>query len=149
VFFGSTNPGQPYLADDTGNRRFWPVPVGRIDLAALQRDRDQLWAEASTLEASGISHALPECLWDAAAIEQNERTESDSWEKAIGDYIALKKVHETDIMECLTDNQFLQLKPGEVGQREQNRAARVLRGLGFTRYRARTEDGRRPWRYRR
>jgi hypothetical protein len=72
IIVGTTN-SEKYLRDLTGNRRFWPVRVGRFDLDALQRDRDQLWAEAAAREASGASIRLPEALWPAAATEQAER----------------------------------------------------------------------------
>ena len=45
AFVGTTNL-EEFLTDETGSRRFWPVFVGRADLAAIKRDRDQLWAEA-------------------------------------------------------------------------------------------------------
>lgn len=77
VFFGTVNPDPTkaagYLASLTGNRRFWPVEVGKIDLKALAKDRDQLWAEASVLEARGISIRLDSSLWGDAEREQEAR----------------------------------------------------------------------------
>ena len=72
-----------YLASQTGNRRFWPLPVGRIDVDALRRDRDQLWGEAATLEADGASIVLDPSLWSAAAEEQEKRRLVDTWEDVI------------------------------------------------------------------
>jgi predicted P-loop ATPase len=82
TFWASTNDKQ-YLKSQTGNRRFLPVPVGRIKLEALRRDRDQLWAEAAAAEADGESIFLPESLWDVAAEEQEKRREIDPWEEVL------------------------------------------------------------------
>lgn len=75
VFFGTVNPAEAtgYLASLTGNRRFWPVEVKRIDLEAFKADRDQLWAEASAREAKGESTRLDPALWDAAMQQQKKR----------------------------------------------------------------------------
>jgi hypothetical protein len=62
-----------YLADLTGNRRFWPVGPIEFDLKALARDVDQLWAEAAERETNGVSIRLPEELWPDATREQQHR----------------------------------------------------------------------------
>ncbi len=72
VPIGTTN-SDTYLRDITGNRRYWPVRVQRFDVEAVERDRDQLWAEAAQREAEGASIRLPEELWEVAAEEQEER----------------------------------------------------------------------------
>lgn len=47
VYLGTTNQVQ-FLKDPTGNRRYWPVPVCMpfVDNPGIQRDRDQIWAQA-------------------------------------------------------------------------------------------------------
>jgi predicted P-loop ATPase len=79
IFFATTN-NETYLKSQTGNRRFWPVKTGAIDLTALKHDRDQLWAEAAKIEASGVPLNLPETLWPTAAIEQDKRRDLDPWD---------------------------------------------------------------------
>jgi predicted P-loop ATPase len=90
VFVGTTNDDQ-YLRDTTGNRRFWPVKVAKIDLDGLNRDRDQLFAEAAHWEEKGESLVLPEELWSAAQIEQEARVEDDPW------IDILSKLHPSDL----------------------------------------------------
>lgn len=79
IFFGSTN-SDTYLKSQTGNRRFWPVRTARIDLEALARDRDQIWAEAVFVEETRCSLFLPPALWGAAAALQDARRDEDPWD---------------------------------------------------------------------
>ena len=150
VFFATTNDDQ-YLQSQSGNRRFWPVMTGRIDLESLARDRDQLWAEAASLEARGYLIGLPENLWAAAGDEQNQRLESDEWTGAIHNYLNMPDRIRDDvtIMEVLANNQYLQIEAGRVGRGEQMRAGNILRRMGFLRYRRRLAGHALEWRYRR
>ena len=70
--------GGNYLKADT-NRRWWPFRVGDIKLHSLRRDRDQLWAEAIELEATGESLQLPPELWEVMIAEQEKRREVHPW----------------------------------------------------------------------
>lgn len=95
VFFASTN-DDTYLMSQTGNRRFWPVRVGRIDLEALARDRDQLWAEAVVYEKRGISLVLPEEMWGQAGVEQDARRVTDAWDDLLHNAKGKKELVPTD-----------------------------------------------------
>ena len=83
VFAASTNDGQPFV-DATGNRRFWPVRCGEIDAAKIERDRDQLWAEAYHRYRQGEVWWLDtEELNLLARQEQEERYEPGVWDDLI------------------------------------------------------------------
>jgi predicted P-loop ATPase len=102
VFFGTTNDGA-YLRDMTGNRRFWPVKIGRFDLGALRRDCDQLWAEAAAREAEGVSIRLPERLWSVAGAEQEGREVVDPIYETLSERLDGQsgKVRASDIWEVI------------------------------------------------
>ncbi|ANT53521.1 virulence-associated E family protein [Mesorhizobium amorphae CCNWGS0123] len=83
IFVGTTNDSQ-YLRDVTGNRRFWPVTVGKIDLKGLAEDMPQLWAEAAMAEREAPDPiSIPERLWAAAEERQAERVAGDPWEDVL------------------------------------------------------------------
>src|SRR5262249_15720609 len=70
VFAATTNESH-YLLDTTGNRRFWPIHAGMIDLDWLERYRDQLLAEAVHAVRAGESwHQVPKL---AARKQQSQR----------------------------------------------------------------------------
>jgi putative DNA primase/helicase len=83
VFAATTNE-QNALTDETGNRRFWPVHCEEIDIPSLVRERDQLWAEAFALWASGKPWWLetPE-LVQMAEKEQSLHYQRGEWDDLI------------------------------------------------------------------
>lgn len=123
IFIGTTNQAT-YLKDQTGNRRFWPVKVGIIDLDALVADRDQLWAEAAAREAEGESLFLPQELWEMAAIEQEGRVAEDPWADILRAYVDRKVVWTDDgnykevqpmdrVHTSMLLSEALQIRPGD------------------------------------
>ena len=82
VFVGTTN-NKRFLRDVTGNRRFFPVDVtfGERNLfgenSELDRDRDQLWAEAVAAWNSRESLLLSREAEEIAGFEREEHSELD------------------------------------------------------------------------
>ena len=129
TIWGTTNDNE-YLRDPTGNRRFWPLTVGRIDLEQARRDRDQLIAEAAAIEATGEAITLPESLWGEAAEAQQARLLSDTWEDAVAAKLAsvrepAVKVATADVLTALGVTLEKQDRTAQM------RVAGILRRLGF------------------
>lgn len=79
IDWATTNDDE-YLQSQTGNRRFWPLAVGRIDIEALRRDRLQLLGEAAYYESKSESLILDQALWGDAKAEQEKRRVKHPWE---------------------------------------------------------------------
>ena len=147
VFIGTTNETD-YLGDPTGARRFWPVRLERIDLQAVDRDRDQLWAEADALFHSEAMW-WPDATLDALGAEATEeRFEGDPWEGPLLEWLAKptrtehfgegrsskEPLDPTDgfaMSEIL--NGALSIPTERQSKREQERVAVMLRRAGWCR----------------
>lgn len=152
VFAGSVNP-ETYLRDETGNRRFWPIVCGEIDIAAIERDRDQLWAEAITRYEGGAVWWLtdPELIASSRK-EQEARFQSDAWDDQIeswlhydGDLRRLEPIDDVSIGEIL--QHVIRVEVAKWTRADQMRVSSYLKRNGWERYRV--GGGDRSWRYKR
>ncbi len=132
VFVGTTN-DDSYLKDLTGNRRFWPIATGDIDLEALKRDRDQLWAEAAHLEARGAPIVLPKELWEAAAKLQEARIPCDPWLDMLSTVVGSRIVNgeERITTQTLLGESNLNIPANQQHDYTVKRLSRVMNALGW------------------
>lgn len=136
AFAATTNDDSPF-SDETGNRRFWPVRCSTIDVAGLQHDRDQFWAEAYFLyQADTIWWLDTTELNEAATNEQNERYEGDPWDDVILEWCSnprrrsesgepcISEPYKVTIADVLVHAIGKSLK--EISQMDRNRVSRCL-----------------------
>jgi predicted P-loop ATPase len=147
VFAGTINPtAGGYLKDPTAARRFWPVAChGMIDRDGLERDRDQLWAEAVDRYRAGAKWWLetPE-LEALASAEQAARFKTDVWTQPIKQWLGRRK--DVSIGEVLRG--ALRIKPRDQSHSAEIRVSSILTAMGFGQYLAR-KGSKRQRRYRR
>jgi predicted P-loop ATPase len=140
VFVGTTNK-DTYLRDETGGRRFWPVRAGTINVDALARDRDQLFAEAVVRYREGGR------WWPAREFEQQHivseqaaRYEPDAWEETIAAW--LEKQTEATVGEVARS--ALGIETPRIGTADQRRITAAMERLGWRRLPVHW-TGKRPW----
>jgi putative DNA primase/helicase len=134
VFAGTTNPtGVGYLADTTGNRRFWPVRVGNINLSLLAENRDQLFAEAV------VCYRKNEPWWPTTADErldlgeaQAERQAPEAWELSINRWLHTYVLGENEMLTVeLIAKLALGIGVGDIDRATETRIGIVMNKLGF------------------
>ena len=150
VFAGTTN-ADAYLADETGNRRFWPVKVTGSVLtnsnATATSSGPRLWCASRP-----ASWWLDRQVEVFAAEEQEQRRQGDPWEEPILEWLGRQTKTEHTVAEILSG--ALRREVGDWTQADLNRVARCLRANGYERFqvRAAAQDGsgkrRRTWMYR-
>jgi predicted P-loop ATPase len=150
IFFGTINPDAAgYLTDTTGNRRYWPVTVTKIDMEGIVRWRDQLWAEAVARYTEQERWWLEPEEEDAAQAEQSEREgEEDAWVEPLEEKIRERGVCDLSAAGALT---LLGIPHERKDKKAQMRVAEALKSIGFKRVKVRdAADGMKPkWIWRR
>ena len=127
ILAGSTNESL-WLKDQTGNRRFWPVKCGKIDIPALMNDRSQLWAEAVHMYKNKadwwINKTSP--IWIKATEEQDLRLLEDVWAAPIEQYVLGNNF--VTVQEILT---HFKIDIKDQNKQQQARVIGVLKRLGY------------------
>lgn len=128
VLNGTINPeGNAYLKDPTGARRFWPMTVGRIDIDGIERDRDQIWAEAVTLFNNGVPWWVQDKERQAVEAEQEKRTDVDVWVDMIVPMLSGNvQISQIDIFRGLG------IPTKDADWRHAARVGRIMQKLGWT-----------------
>ena len=129
VFAGTVNHSE-YLRDETGNRRFWPVRAGSIDIEALAEDRAQIWAEAVARFRGGEAWWIVDPdMAKQAREEQAERAETDAWIEPILEFVNGK-------MSCTTTEILrhgLNKRVEDIRDTDNKRVNKCMTMLGFER----------------
>ena len=135
IFIGTTNE-KAYLNDPTGARRFWPIKTTKIDINGIDRDREQLFAEAVfKYKAGELWHIHP----PMAEEMQSLRTEQDVWLPIIYDFLKNKEYEMFTTSQILDD--AIKLTTDRQDKRHSNRIAVILRKIGWDFRRKRKSDG--------
>ena len=138
VFVGTTNEDE-FLADKTGNRRWLPVEVSKVDVKAIKTDLLLLWAEARETfkRLGGIQFRDAERL---GASVHEQYTIKDAWLETVEKWLDTPDLMTNDIprnCEFLLTSDVLKeaigLDSRNIGKREEMRIGNVLQNCGYLR----------------
>ena len=149
VIVGSTNRDSGFLVDDTGNRRFWVIPVAvqtQIPVDELLLERDAIWSAAVAAYRAGEPNHLTRELSAQVDIENETYLVESPWMNTIRNYLDHHGSTEVITTEKLLSDAIS--KPVERQTRaDQMQVASILRELGYERHRE-VKGGSRRWIYR-
>ena len=149
IIVGSTNRSTGFLQDDTGNRRFWMIPVTRteadpIDTPTLATKRDAIWAAAVAAYRTGEKNFLPPNLAQQVTRENQAYQVENPWRVPIETWLRNPANFARPVTSELLLTEAIQ-KPIERQTRaDQMQVGQIMRDLGFDK-RRQTVDGTLKW----
>jgi predicted P-loop ATPase len=149
VIVGSTNRDTGFLVDDTGNRRFWVIPVtatqsDMIDVDGLLMERDAIWSAAVHAYRNRERNHLTAKQQIQVERENANYMVNNPWQTVVQSYLERRASIEPLTVEELLTQAIM--KPVERQTRaDQIQVGQLLKDLGYERRREAT--GRRRWIY--
>jgi predicted P-loop ATPase len=147
IFIGTSN-RDDFLKDSTGHRRFLPINVGSVDVEAIERDRDQLWAEAIVMfNKNGVLYAAAEhAAKDEHAKFEQENPLAEKLEHLLktGPFpIGGRQLWDEPYLKLASVMQLLAIEPKDMN-RMRPEVANALQVLGYKKIRRRLSSGSNP-----
>jgi predicted P-loop ATPase len=127
---GTTNEDQ-FFTDETGNRRYWVIPVlpKKIDVDWLIKNRDSVWAGAVAAYKSGEQWWLTEDEEEIQRSENRTYQREHPWHSAIEFYVnGMKEITSGEIF-----YDVLKISIDKIGRSEQMQVSGILKVMGFKR----------------
>ena len=136
IIVGSTNSDE-FLVDETGNRRFWVIPVGvthsqPIDVDMLMKEVDAIWASAVHAYQNDEPYALSIEDEQQVNLENSKYTMGHPWKGPVESWLAMPQNRLKDVTVELLLSEAI-CKPLERQTRgDQTAVGNVLKSLGYS-----------------
>jgi predicted P-loop ATPase len=130
ILVGTSNRSD-FLADETGSRRFWIIPVTapEIDVEGVRAILDRIWKSAVLAYRAGDRWWLDKADAAASEMENQAFTASHPWEAPVAAWLEAQGTTPFSTIDCLT-RAGLRDK-AMVSRRDEMALATVLAGLGW------------------
>ena len=136
IIVGSTNSDE-FLVDETGNRRFWVIPVGvthaePINVDMLMKEVDAIWASAVHAYQNDEPYALSIEDEQQVNLENSKYTMGHPWKGPVESWLAMPQNRLKDVTVELLLSEAI-CKPLERQTRgDQTAVGNVLKSLGYS-----------------
>ena len=145
VFCATVNKRE-FLRDDTGNRRFWVVPIEgteKLDRAGLVAARDGIWKAAVLAYRSGELPMLPDGLANDSEQQNDDFRELDPWLELLSKFLD-RQQQENQIPVASNDIlRHMGVTTDRQSPKEAKRVRELAESLGWRHKSGRTADGKR------
>lgn len=144
IIVGSSNPTE-FLEDETGERRYWPITIGEINLEAVRAERDQLWAQAVHLFKSNERWWLNKEEDLLLAPRHSQHKVSDVWAERVFGYAERKHADGIGFTTGDVLRDEIVKETAQWNRSDEMRISKILKAYGYTRTTDAQNSSRKVW----